>query len=104
MEIGRLDNQRITFPLALRTAEPLIDSRVRIAERDDPRIMVHLYIDEDVLSRLHELVSVVVHHVDHRRPAGGAKADEAALGHRTRLRTVERVANEVQTVVERLLA
>ncbi len=50
--------------------------------------MDHLRDDDDMARRLHDLVVVVVEHVDHRRAAGGAEADDAALALRPDLRAV----------------
>src|SRR5690606_17942016 len=50
---------------------------------DDTHIVVHLDVDHHRVGRLHNLVVVVVHHVVHGRTSGTAKADQAAVAHRS---------------------
>ena len=80
-EVGRLDDERITLPVAAGVAHPLPDAvgQVRAAvERHDARVVHHLVQDRDVVGGLEDLQVLVVARRHDRR--SGVEAQEAALG------------------------
>ena len=58
-------------------------------EADDAGVVDHLDDDHHIAGRLHDLVVVVVEHVQHRRTTGRAVADDAAFAQGTHLRAAE---------------
>ena len=82
IEVGRLDHQRIAFPMPSRVAHvrPQVGSRA-VVERDDARLVNHLVPDGDQTRRLRDVVGVPVNRRHHRarQSAGDAAIVEAAV-------------------------
>ena len=94
MEVGGLDHERITLPMAPRVAHPRTDmlrQRHALAHADDTRVVDHLRQDHDVVGGLHNRIVVVVEVVrQHRRAGVGPERHQAAVGERSKLGVVER--------------
>src|SRR5689334_12142557 len=90
-EIGGVDDQRVTFPMANGIAEPLanIRWRMRAVDADNANVVDHLNENQYVIRSLHDLIVVVVEHRKHRRSGRGAETDEAALGERPVLHAIK---------------
>ena len=78
--------------MADRIAQPPPDVRWRVlcVQAYDPRVMHHLHKDHDVFVGLHDSLQVVVQDGQHRRAAGGAETEQAALGERPELGVIVR--------------
>ena len=100
-EVGGLHDQGVTLPVPDRIPQPLPDLRriVLGVHPDDPRIVVHLGQDHDVVFGLHDPLLVVVEDRQHRRAGRGAEPEQAALRERPLLHVVER-ARRIQTGLE----
>ena len=87
VQVDRLDNEGVAVPVRHRIAEPGRKFRrpAPAADGDDAGVMHHFHQNHQVIVGLHNLVQVVVQHVVHHRPAGAAKADDAALAERAAL-------------------
>ena len=62
-QIGRLDHQRVAIPVRPRGshgARRAVSARRRVADRDQPRLVVHLLQDGHVLGSLEDLIGAVV--------------------------------------------
>ena len=88
LEVDRLDHERVALPAAARVADPAWERAMRAAiKRDDPCLVNHLGLKNDVVARLDDLHIVVVRARDHRRP--GVEPEEAPVGEAEGLGRVE---------------
>src|SRR5207253_7659761 len=78
-EIGRVDDQRISLPMAARIPHPLSNARRQMrtpVEGDDANVVNHLDQNRDVFGRLHDLIIIVVP-AGYHRWSGGRPQDTA---------------------------
>src|SRR5262249_41112076 len=67
-EVGRVDDERVALPMPDRISHPALDlfRQVLSAHADDPRIVDHLVEDHHRVTRLHDLLQIVVEVIGQR--------------------------------------
>ena len=94
MNIGRLDHEHITLPVAPGVTHPwtyVLRQPWAVANLDDPSVVYHLRHDHDVVGGLHDRIVIVVEPIgQHRWASIAAEGYETAFGDRSDLWVVVR--------------